>query len=170
MASAATTLAVQRIVADGTEPASLDPAPGTGPFQPPLNDIYDGLTAWSDKMELQPALATAWEVTPDGKTWTFKLRPGVKFHDGTPFNSQAVKVTVEHLLGAATGSSRRASYTLIKEVATPDDGTVQITTDPPTPDLPFLMADGSIGIISPAALRKFGKDLGGTRSGPARTS
>jgi len=147
-------------VADGTEPASLDPAPGTGPFQPPLNAIYDGLTAWSDKMELQPALATTWEVTPDGKTWTFKLRPGVKFHDGTPFNSQAVKVTVEHLLDAATGSSRRASYTLIKEVATPDDGTVRITTDPPTPDLPFLMADGSIRIISPAALQKFGKDLG----------
>ena len=147
-------------VVDGTEPASLDPAPGTGPFQSALNPIYDGLTAWNDKMELQPALATAWEVTPDGKTWTFRLRPGVKFHDGTPFNSQAVKTTVEHLLDGATGSSRRASYTLIKEVATPDDGTVRITTDPPTPDLPFLMADGSVRIISPTALQKFGKDIG----------
>jgi peptide/nickel transport system substrate-binding protein len=84
----------------------------------------------------------------------------VKFHDGTPFTSQAVKTTVEHLLDSGTGSSRRASYTLIKDVATPDDGTVRITTDPPTPDLPFLMADGSIRIISPAALTKFGKDLG----------
>ena len=112
-------------------------------------------------MELQPALATAWEATPDGKTWTFKLRQGVKFHDGTPFTSQAVKVTIEHLLDAgdrlvAPGElhphqgGRRPRTTA--RSASP--------TDPPTPDLPFLMADGSVRIISPAALQKFGKDFG----------
>ena len=54
-------------------------------------------------MELQPALATSWQASADGKVWTFKLRPGVKFHDGTPFTSQAVKSSVEHLLDAGTG-------------------------------------------------------------------
>ena len=159
------------IVADGTEPASLDPAPGTGPFQPPLNPIYDGLTAWSDKMELRPALATSWEATPDGKTWTFKLRPGVKFHDGTPFTSQAVKVTVEHLLDAATGSSRRASYTLIKEV---DDAGRRhrphhhrsADAGPAVPDGGRLDSDHQPG----RARRSSARISGGTRSAPGRSS
>ncbi|HYU19615.1 MAG TPA: ABC transporter substrate-binding protein [Chloroflexota bacterium] len=151
---------VNFVVVDGTEPNSLDPPVGTGPFQHILNAIYDRLVVWSDKMEAEPGLATSWEVSPDGKTWTFKLRQGVKFHDGTPFNSQAVKVTIEHLLDKDTASTRRASYTLIKEILTPDDATVRFVTDPPTPDLPFLMADGSVKIISPAALQKYGRDFG----------
>jgi ABC-type transport system substrate-binding protein len=148
------------VVVDGTEPNSLDPPAGTGPFQHPLNAFYDSLVNWTEKMEAAPALATSWEASPDGKTWTFKLRQGVKFHDGTPFTSQAVKVSIDHLLDKDTASSRRASYTLIQEIQTPDDATVRFVTDPPTPDLPFLMADGSARIISPAALQKFGKDFG----------
>ena len=148
------------VVVDGTEPNSLDPPAGTGPFQHPLNAFYDGLVHWSSNMELQPALATSWEPSQDGRTWTFKLRQGVRFHDGTPFTAQAVKVTIDHLLDRDTASSRRASYTLIREVATPDDSTVRIVTDPPTPDLPFLMADGSARIISPTALQTHGKDYG----------
>jgi ABC-type transport system substrate-binding protein len=148
------------VVVDGTEPASLDPAIGTGPFQHPIQAMYDGLVAWNEKMEAVPSLATAWEPSADGKAWTFKLRSGIKFHDGSPFNSQAVKATIDHILDKDTASGRRSSYTLIKEVQTPDDGTVRFVTDPPTPDFPFLMADGSAKIISPTALQKFGKDLG----------
>jgi ABC-type transport system substrate-binding protein len=148
------------VVVDGTEPNSLDPPAGTGPFQHALDSMYDNLVAWNEKMEAQPALATAWEPSADGTVWTFHLRPNVKFHDGTPFTSQAVKTTIEHLLDKDTLATRRANYTLIKQIETPDDLTVRMTTDPPSADLPFLMADGSARIISPTALQKYGKDFG----------
>src|ERR671929_109872 len=75
-----------------------------------------------------PALATAWEPSPDGSAWTFHLRPNVKFHDGTPFTSQAVKTTIEHLLDRDTLSTRRAQYTPIKPIHTPAHLTVRFTT------------------------------------------
>jgi ABC-type transport system substrate-binding protein len=148
------------VVVDGTEPNSLDPPVGTGPFQSALDAMYDTLVAWDDKMQAQPALATSWESGSDGSSWTFHLRENVAFHDGTPFTSQAVKTTIEHLLDNNTLATRRANYTLIKNIDTPDDHTVKFTTDPPNPDLPFLLADGSARIISPTALQKYGKDFG----------
>lgn len=147
-------------VVDGSEPNSLDPAIGTGPFQSVMNGMYEGLVAWDAKMQLQPKLATSWQPSADGKQWSFKLRQGVTFHDGTPFTSEAVKVTVDHILDKNTASTRRASYTLIQNVDTADPNTVVFTTDPPSPDLPFLLADGSVRIISPTALQKLGKDFG----------
>src|SRR6266852_2830592 len=163
-AAAPTTAAVVKdvsfVVVDGTEPNSLDPPAGTGPFQHALDSMYDNLVAWNEKMEAQPALATAWEPSADGTAWTFHLRPNVTFHDGTPFTSQAVKTTIEHLLDKDTLATRRANYTLIKQIDAPDDLTVRFTTDPPSADLPFLMADGSARITSPTALQKYGKDFG----------
>ncbi len=147
-------------VVDGSEPNSLDPPVGTGPFQHIMNAIYEGLVGWNEKMQLQPVLATSWQPSADGKQWTFTLRQGVKFHDGTPFNSEAVKATVEHILDKNTASTRRASYMLINTIDTPDPNTVVFRTDPPNPDLPFLMADTSVRIISPTALAKYGKDYG----------
>lgn len=147
-------------VVDGSEPNSLDPAVGTGPFQSIMNGMYEGLVAWDEKLQLQPKLATAWQPSADGKQWTFTLRQGVMFHDGTPFTAAAVKATVEHILDKNTASTRRASYTLIQKIDTPDPRTVVFTTDPPSPDLPFLLTDGSVRMISPTALQKFGKDYG----------
>ena len=54
-------------------------------------NIYDTLVQYKDEStELEPALATSWESSADGLTWTFHLRQGVTFHDGTPFNAEAV--------------------------------------------------------------------------------
>ncbi len=57
--------------------------------------IFDTLTNLDDKGVLQPKLALSWESSGDYKTWTFKLRPGVKFHDGTPFNAEAFKANFD---------------------------------------------------------------------------
>ncbi len=51
-----------------------------------------------DSMDVEPQLATSWSVSSDGLVWTFKLRKGVKFHDGTPFNAQAVKVSFDRVI------------------------------------------------------------------------
>lgn len=150
---------VSFVVVDGTEVTHLDPPQATAPFGHIIHALYDGLVEWNEKMELEPALATSWTPSEDGTVWTFKLRQGVKFHDGTPFNSQAVKVTFEHLLDKETVARRAANYALIKDIATPDDHTVKFTIDPPSPDFPFLMADRSCKIISPTALEKYGKDF-----------
>ncbi len=98
-------------------------------------------------------------MSPDGNVWTFKLRQGVKFHDGTPFNSQAVKFTIEQILDPATQANRGANYVLIKKMDTPDDNTIKFTTDPPNPDFPFLLADRSAVIISPTAYKKNPNDF-----------
>lgn len=147
------------IVVDGTDPEGLDPPRNTGPFGHVIYALYEGLVVFNDKMEVVPRLATSWSVSADGSTWTFKLRPGVVFHDGTPFNSEAVKFSLERVLDPATGATRRANYTLIKKVEPVDDLTVRIVTDPPSPDLPFLLADRSAMIVSPAAVKKFGPDF-----------
>ena len=60
--------------------------------------IFDTLVSLDDKGQVQPKLALSWTPSADFKTWTFKLRPGVKFHDGTPFNAEAVKENLRKLV------------------------------------------------------------------------
>src|SRR5689334_1067267 len=71
----------------------LDPADITdGESSAVTGNIFDGLVQFKkNSTEVEPALATSWQTSADGKTWTFKLRPGVKFHDGTPCDAQAVR-------------------------------------------------------------------------------
>src|SRR5205807_2641433 len=100
-ARAAAAAAIERdqtfVAVDGTEPNSLEPAVGTGPFQAIMNAMFEGLVAWNDQGQVVPALATSWKLSQDGRMWTFTLRPGVKFHDGTPFTADSVKATVDRL-------------------------------------------------------------------------
>ena len=142
-------------IVDGPEPNSLDPCVGTA-YQYAVNAMFNRLVIWNEKMNVEPSLATSWSVSDDHKSWTFKLRENVKFHDGSPFTSADVKATIDHILDPNTKSNRRANFTLIKEVQTPDDLTAIFVTDPVTPDFPFLMADGSANIICSAALQKMG--------------
>ena len=76
-----------------------------------------------------PCLATSWEVSKDGLTWTFHLRQGVKFHDGTPFNAAAVKYSIEATLKLDQGVAYL--WYPVKKIATPDDYTVMLTTSYP---------------------------------------
>src|SRR5262249_27393426 len=148
-------------IVDGTEPNSLDPPIGTGPWGHVMRAVCEGLTTFNGKLEPQPWLATAWENSPDLKTWTFKLRPNVKFHDGTPLNSEAVKFSINRIQDPEIASSRRASYAFIQEIRTPDPLTVVFDCKDPAPDMPALMGDRSAAIVSPTAAQKIGnKDFG----------
>lgn len=146
------------VLADGTEPASLYVPLHTGPPATLNYLLYDPLVGHNANFEPDPdqGLATSWEVADDNVTWTFQLREGVKFHDGTDFNAEAVKVSLDTLLDPETGALRRSAFTIIQEVNVIDDYTVEIVTDGPMPDLPFLLMQRSTFIVSPTALQEMG--------------
>jgi peptide/nickel transport system substrate-binding protein len=96
-----------------------------------LANVYDGLVrVTKDGANIEPALATKWDTSADGLTWTFALRPGVKFSDGTPLTSNDVKVSLD----LARGGQRtvwKDNYKAIKEIQTPDPATVKIILTAP---------------------------------------
>jgi len=96
-----------------------------------LGNVYDGLLrVTKDGASVEPALATKWDTSADGLTWTFNLRPGVKFSDGTPLTSNDVKVSLD----LARGGQRtvwKDNYKAIKEIQTPDPMTVKVILNQP---------------------------------------
>src|SRR3989304_791752 len=107
---------------------------------------------------LAPGLAESWAVSADKLTWTFKLRKGVRFHDGTPFNAQAVKQSLDRLLNPAPGPPRRSPAQAIQESRVVDEHTVALATAKPF--APFLaqLTAYNLAILSPTAADKLGKD------------
>ena len=84
----------------GGDSVGLDPAYETdGNSFMICDNLYEALVAYKDEStELEPGLAEYWTISPDGKTYTFKLRKGVKFHDGTPFNADAVVFSIGRMM------------------------------------------------------------------------
>ncbi|HEY3314271.1 MAG TPA: ABC transporter substrate-binding protein [Bacillota bacterium] len=150
----------------GADAVSLDPAiPDDGESFKPIIQIYDGLFKYkAGSTELIPGLAESYEVSKDGLTYTLHLRKGVKFHDGTPFNADAVVFSIDRQLpGKATENMAYASFTfgLVKSVEKVDDLTVKVTlTQPYTPFLANLAMGLSAPIVSPTAVKKYGADWG----------
>ena len=88
------------VVAQIAEPKSMDPATVTAvnDFRILMN-VYDGLVRdRSGTLEVEPGLAESWTISDDGKVYTFSLRQGIKFHDGSPFNAEAVKFNFDRML------------------------------------------------------------------------
>lgn len=122
--AASTTLTIGQ----GAEPVELDPQNITdNPSEELCFQIYEGLVGFDivdGKLEIAPRLADSWNVSEDGKTWTFHLKKGVVFHSGAPFNAEAVKKNFDRLL---TGKYKRSSLftPFLSEVRVVDDATVQ---------------------------------------------
>src|SRR5207248_3496642 len=106
-------------------PASMEQALSRQRLDPLF---YNRLVEWSHEGKLEPALAESWTTSGDGKTWTFKLRRGVKFHNGRDFSSEDVKFTYERILDPKVGSGGRGYLSAIDHIDTPDAHTVRIVT------------------------------------------
>ncbi|HVC32078.1 MAG TPA: ABC transporter substrate-binding protein [Chloroflexota bacterium] len=155
----------QIVYAQSLQIKNLDPG---NPLDYPSS--YDGLYAifsrlytFDANMKFQPDLATSYQVSEDGTSWTFKLRPGVTFHDGTPFDANAVKVNFERLADPNPTTPRPNGGTwrrYLKDVVVADPSTVTIVTKQPVGAMLNYLAHGSGGIISPTALKKYGDDIG----------
>ncbi|WP_354669984.1 glutathione ABC transporter substrate-binding protein [Paenibacillus sp. BSR1-1] len=113
--------------------------------------VYEGLVEPDKDFKIQPLLAKEWKVI-DGTTWEFKLREGIKFHDGAPFNADAVKKTFDRLLDPKTASPQREKFSMIKEVKVVDENTVQLILEYPYAPLLSILASNEGSIISPKAL------------------
>ena len=117
-------------------------------------EVYDGLLGFTPDMRLKPELATTWEVSPDAKVFTFHLRRGVKFHDGTLINAQAVKLNFDR---ARDGQHKLKKYSLYEEIASVDavdEATVRFTLKNPFGAMLYNFAHPSSRIISPAAIKQ----------------
>ena len=123
--------------------------------------IFNALVKYGTDFSIQPDLAQSWEIKNDGKQIVFKLRSGVKFHDGTPFDAAAVKWNIEHRIDTATASPQRPVLEpIIESVQVIDPTTVAFNLKQPSPGLLGLLGERAGFMVSPAAAQKFGKDFG----------
>ena len=152
----------------GGDSVGLDPAlEEDGESFKVCDNIYDTLVQYKDEStELEPGLATNWESSTDGLIWTFHLRKGVTFHDGTPFNAEAVlfslnrqhddthpfhKVGGSYIYWIATGLAE-----IVDKIIAVDDYTVQIHLKTAYAPFIYTIAITPFSIVSPTAVQKWG--------------
>ncbi|MVS97854.1 ABC transporter substrate-binding protein [Devosia marina] len=161
------------IVGQIAEPQSLDPQVSTAvnDFRILVN-IYDGLVRYADgTLEVEPALATDWTISDDGLSYTFNLREGVTFHDGTPFNAEAVKFNFDRMLDEDhpyydTGPFPLSfNFSAVESVNVIDEHTVEfVLTEPFAPFLSNLAYPTGL-IVSPQGVMDNVDDYGRNPSG-----
>jgi len=127
-------------------------------------NIFEGLVRFAPgSAKIQPCLAESWEVSGDGMSWTFKLRPGVSFQDGKPFNAQAVKFSIDRQLKKNADSSiTEASliYGMVRSVNVVGNLTVRFDLEfPYAPFLNNLAVPFAAPVVSPAAVEKYGQEF-----------
>ncbi len=164
----------------GGPPVNLEPGNITdGNSVIAIDQIYNRLTDFKPgTVELEPSLATEWSSSTDGKTWTFKLRSGVKFHDGTDFDADAVKFNVDRWWDAKNPHGYRdsgktyqiwkdffAGYkgdkaSLVKDVTVVDKSTIRFVLNRSFAAFPAAIGSGYFGMASPAAVKKAGAKYG----------
>ncbi len=146
--------------AAGADPDSLDPQnTQSNPGEQVNRMMYENLVRFNTNMQLEPALAESWTQSADGLTWTFKLRKGAKFHDGTPFDAKAVKYFVDRVLSDEKPFKATLYTPFLQGAEVVDDATVRVTLKQPFAAFLFRIAHSAGGIVSPAAHQKWGKDL-----------
>ena len=122
--------------------------------------MLEGLIGFNEKMEQIPQLAEKWDASADARVYTFYLRKGVKFHDGTPFNAAAVKANFDRVRNPDNKLRRYTLYKVISQIDVIDDSTVRFTLSEPFGAMIATFAHPAGGINSPTAVQKYGADYG----------
>jgi peptide/nickel transport system substrate-binding protein len=123
------------VAAIAGEPDQLDPQKTSAYFSfEVLENVYDTLVEPDEHLDMRPALAESWEVSPDQLTWTFHLRKGVTFHDGSPFTADDVVYSYRRIIDQQLSNAYR--FSAVSDVTAAGPSTVKITVKAPTPNLP----------------------------------
>ncbi len=133
------------------EPPGLDPTAGAASAIAEVvqYNIFETLTKINSDGSVSPLLAESWEVSPDLKTYTFKLRKGVKFQNGEPFNAKAVKFSFERAGAEKSTNKDKRTFASMDSVAAIDDYTVVVLNKALDPDFLFLMGQATAIIVEP---------------------
>ena len=143
-------------VAVGSSFTTLDPYQATDLLSRSVaKSFYEGLYAFDKNLKPVPQLAKSHEVSPDGLSWTFTLQEGVKFHDGTEFNADAVKLNFERVLNPANHLSRYALLKFIDKVEVLGPYKVRFDLKSPMPSFLQRLANGTAQMICPSTLKKY---------------
>ena len=148
----------EMIIAFGTDPESLDPNKMTSsPAAMVLSHIAETLLELDEDLKVVPSLAESWEFSEDARALTLHLRRGVVFHDGTPFNAQAVKINLERFNRAIF---RFLLYPRVQVIEVVDDYTVRLHLDIPFVPLIAHLTHAFVAMISPKQIAALeGKDI-----------
>jgi peptide/nickel transport system substrate-binding protein len=147
------------------EPPGMDPtiAPAAAIGEIVHYNVLEGLTKINVDGSVTPLLAESWTMDPDGKSYTFKLRKGIKFHDGEAFDASDVKFSFERAKDEkSTNKAKKAVFDNIRRVDTPDASTVILTLDNADPNFLFRMGENTAVILDP-------KSAAGTATKPVGT-
>ena len=154
-------------------PDSIDPHfTATGTHAEALKHVFDTLVWSGDGLELEPRLAESWRVVNDS-TWEFKLRRGVKFHDGSDFTAQDVKFSIERIPVVSGPNPTTIYVRRVKEVKIIDPLTVQVITDGAAPTLPndfirlfIVSSKAAAGLTKETANEAFNSGKAAIGTGP----
>src|SRR5215510_9037382 len=151
------------VVGMESEPPGRDPGQALGLHTLRVTaQLFETLVATpDDSTEVVPGLAESWTTSADGLAWTFKLRRGVRFHDGTPLDAAAVKFTYDRVIDPNHPHNKSGKWSFVagylssvKSVDVVDPQTVRLTLKYPTSSLLALLALPNCAIVSPSAFAK----------------
>ncbi len=151
--TAGTALAAKTDVTLGVrlEPPGLDPTAGAAAAidEVVYANIFEGLTRIGPDGSVMPALARSWTISDDGLTYTFSLHSGVKFHDGTDFDANDVKFSLDRARADDSTNAQKALFAPIDAVEVVDATTVKVTLKQATGSFLFSMGWGDAVIVAP---------------------
>ncbi|HYG60641.1 MAG TPA: ABC transporter substrate-binding protein [Symbiobacteriaceae bacterium] len=142
------------------DPPKLDPHQSTALVDRQVfQSLFDRLVDVDKDLKIVPVLAEKWTISDDGKTYTFTLRQGVKFHDGTDFNAEAVKYNFDRMFDPALNSPRKGEISALDKVTVVDANTVKMELKTPFAGFLYALTDRAGMMVSPTAAKAAGLDF-----------
>ncbi|MDN4075957.1 glutathione ABC transporter substrate-binding protein [Fictibacillus terranigra] len=121
--------------------------------------MLEGLLGFDKEMKVIPVLAESYKASTNAKVFTFKLKHGIKFHDGTPLNAEAVKVNIDRLADPNNNLKRHSLFEMVEKTEAIDEYTVKVTLKKPFGAMINNFAHPAAMMISPKALKKYDKEV-----------
>ena len=142
------------VLAMTLEPPGLDPTAGAASAiaEVTLYNVYETLTKIGSDGRTTPLLAESWTVSEDLKTWTFKLRRGVNFHNGELFSAASVKFSFERAVDKTSTNKDKATFANIERIDAPDAQTVVLNLKNGDPDLLFKLGQATAVMVEPKSV------------------